>query len=49
MSLYDVSASELATYYLHALTPASTLPSKAAVRRFVRMPLAALVTRQERT
>ncbi|HEY2305187.1 MAG TPA: hypothetical protein VGI05_04830 [Streptosporangiaceae bacterium] len=31
----DIAAGELASYCLHALTAASTLPSKAAVRRLV--------------
>jgi AcrR family transcriptional regulator len=38
----DVGADELATYCLHALTAASTLPSKAAVRRLVVVILAGL-------
>jgi AcrR family transcriptional regulator len=38
----DVSADELASYALHALTAASTLPSKTAVRRLVTVILAGL-------
>jgi AcrR family transcriptional regulator len=38
----DVAPSELATYCLHALTAASSLPSKAAVRRLVTVTLAGL-------
>ncbi len=38
----DVAAEELASYCLHALTAAATLPSKAAVRRLVRVTLAGL-------
>jgi AcrR family transcriptional regulator len=38
----DVSPDELASYCLHALTAASTLPSKAAVRRLVAVILAGL-------
>ncbi len=38
----DVAPDELATYCLHALTAASSLPSKAAVRRLVTVTLAAL-------
>ncbi|MBA2337312.1 MAG: TetR/AcrR family transcriptional regulator [Acidimicrobiia bacterium] len=38
----DVTADELATYCLHALTAASSLPSKAAVRRLVAVTLAGL-------
>ncbi len=38
----DVAPRELASYCLHALTAASTLPSKAAVRRLVRVTLAGL-------
>jgi AcrR family transcriptional regulator len=38
----DVSPDELATYCLHALTAASSLPSKAAVRRLVTLTLAGL-------
>ena len=38
----DVAPQELATYCLHALTAASTLPSKAAVRRLVAVTLAGL-------
>jgi AcrR family transcriptional regulator len=38
----DVAPDELATYCLHALTAASTLPSKAAVRRLVAVTLAGL-------
>jgi AcrR family transcriptional regulator len=36
----DVAPDELASYCLHALTAASTLPSKAAVRRLVAVTLA---------
>jgi AcrR family transcriptional regulator len=38
----DVPPDELATYCLHALTAAGGLPSKAAVRRLVRVTLAGL-------
>jgi hypothetical protein len=38
----DVSPDELANYCLHALTAASSLPSKAAVRRLVSVTLAGL-------
>lgn len=38
----DVAPDELATYCLHALTAASSLPSKAAVRRLVALTLAGL-------
>jgi AcrR family transcriptional regulator len=38
----DVPPAELATYCLHALTAASGLPSKAAVRRLVTVTLAGL-------
>jgi AcrR family transcriptional regulator len=38
----DVAPDELATYCLHALTGASSLPSKAAVRRLVTVTLAGL-------
>jgi len=38
----DVAAGELAAYCLHALAAASSLPSKAAVRRLVRVTLAGL-------
>jgi AcrR family transcriptional regulator len=38
----DVAPDELASYCLHALTAASTLPSKAAVRRLVAVTLAGL-------
>jgi AcrR family transcriptional regulator len=38
----DVGPDELATYCLHALTAASSLPSKAAVRRLVTVTLAGL-------
>jgi len=38
----DVSPSELATYALHALAAASSLPSKPAVRRLVSVTLAGL-------
>jgi hypothetical protein len=38
----DVAPDELATYCLHALTAASSLPSKAAVRRLVGVTLAGL-------
>ena len=38
----DTSPEELATYCLHALNAASTLPSKAAVRRLVAVTLAGL-------
>lgn len=40
----DVAPSELASYCLHALTAASGLPSKAAVRRLVLVTLAELRT-----
>src|SRR6266508_4517232 len=38
----DVAPSELASYCLHALTAAGSLPSKAAVRRLVTVTLAGL-------
>jgi AcrR family transcriptional regulator len=38
----DVASDELATYCLHALTAASNLPSKTAVRRLVTVALAGL-------
>ena len=38
----DVAPNELASYCLHALTAASSLPSKAAVRRLVAVTLAGL-------
>jgi len=38
----DVAPGELANYCLHALTGASSLPSKAAVRRLVTVTMAAL-------
>jgi AcrR family transcriptional regulator len=38
----DIAPDELATYCVHALTAASTLPSKAAVRRLVAITLAGL-------
>ncbi|MBB5234335.1 TetR family transcriptional regulator [Deinococcus budaensis] len=38
----DVAPSELASYCLHALTAASSLPSKAAVQRLVSVTLAGL-------
>jgi AcrR family transcriptional regulator len=38
----DVASTELASYCLHALTAASTLPSKAAITRLVGMTLDAL-------
>ncbi|MEJ7772392.1 MAG: TetR/AcrR family transcriptional regulator, partial [Geodermatophilaceae bacterium] len=39
----DVSPDELASYCLHALAAASSLPSKAAVRRLVAVTLAGLL------
>jgi AcrR family transcriptional regulator len=42
----DVSPDELASYCLHALTAASTLPSNAAIRRLVTVTLAGLRTSQ---
>ena len=41
----DVAPDELATYCLHALAAASSLPSKAAVRRLVAVTLAGLASR----
>jgi hypothetical protein len=38
----DVAPGELASYCLHALTAAGTLPSQAAVRRLVAVTLAGL-------
>jgi hypothetical protein len=38
----DVAPDELASYCLHALTAASSLPSKAAVRRLVTVILSGL-------
>ena len=43
----DVAPEELASYYLHAVTAASTLPSRAAVRRLVRVILAGLQPRAQ--
>jgi len=43
----DVAADELASYCLHALTAASSLPSKAAVRRLVTVTLAGLRPRAD--
>jgi AcrR family transcriptional regulator len=42
----DVAPAELATYCLHALAAASSLPSKAAVRRLVTVTLAGLRARR---
>ena len=39
----DVAPDELATYCLHALTAASSLPSKAAVRRLITVTMAGLL------
>ncbi|MDQ3766876.1 MAG: TetR/AcrR family transcriptional regulator [Actinomycetota bacterium] len=41
----DVTSDELVSYCLHALTAASSLPSKAAVRRLVAVTLAGLCVR----
>ena len=41
----DISPDELASYCLHALTAASSLPSKPAVRRLVTVILAGLQSR----
>jgi hypothetical protein len=38
----DIAPDELASYCLHALTAASSLPSKAAARRLVTVILAGL-------
>ena len=38
----DVAPEELASYCLHAITAAADLPSKASVRRLVRVILAGL-------
>jgi AcrR family transcriptional regulator len=43
----DVAPGELATYCLHALAAASRLPSKAAVRRLVKVILAGLQLRAD--
>jgi AcrR family transcriptional regulator len=43
----DVSPDELASYCLHALSAASSLPSKAAVRRLVTITLAGLHPRSD--
>ncbi len=43
----DVAPDELASYCLHALTAASSLPSKAAVRRLVTVTLAGLRPRAD--
>ena len=43
----DVAPGELATYCLHALTAARSLPSKAAVRRLVTITLAGLRPRSD--
>ncbi len=45
----DVAPDELASYCLHALTAASSLPSKAAVHRLVTVTLAGLRPRQDNT
>jgi len=42
----DVAPDELASYCLHALTAAGSLPSKAAVRRLVKVTLAGLRPRE---
>jgi AcrR family transcriptional regulator len=42
----DVAPDELATYCLHALTAASSLPSKPAVRRLVAVTMAGLKSRR---
>ncbi len=39
---HDVPPDELASYCLHALAGASSLPSKVAVRRLVKVTLAGL-------
>jgi hypothetical protein len=39
-----IAPDELATYCLHALTAAGSLPSKAAVRRLVKLTMAGLQT-----
>lgn len=44
----DVAPDELASYCLHALTAARSLPSKAAVRRLVTVTMAGLSPSQER-
>jgi AcrR family transcriptional regulator len=44
----DVAPGELASYCLHALTAAGSLPSKAAVRRLVAVTMAGLRTRVTR-
>jgi AcrR family transcriptional regulator len=44
----DVAADELASYCVHALASASSVPSKAAVRRLVTVTLAGLRPRNER-
>jgi len=41
----DVPPEELASYCLHAMTAASSLPSKAAVRRLVTVIIAGLHAR----
>jgi hypothetical protein len=43
----DVAPDELASYCLHALAAASSLPSKAAVRRLVTVTLAGLRPRAD--
>jgi AcrR family transcriptional regulator len=43
----DVAPGELATYCLHALAAANTLPSKAAVRRLVTVTLAGVAPRAD--
>lgn len=42
---HDIAPEELASYCLHALTAASSLPSKAAARRLVSVTMRALRTR----
>ena len=44
----DVAPAELASYCLHALSTASSLPSKAAVSRLVTVTLAGLTHREDR-
>jgi AcrR family transcriptional regulator len=45
----DVAPDELASYCLHALTAAGSVPSKAAVRRLVKVTLAGLHARTDAT
>ncbi len=43
----DVAPDELTTYCLHALAAASSLPSKAAIRRLVTLTLAGMTPQRQ--